>query len=229
MPGGLAPDPGQVGDRGMREDDRGARVDARERERVRPSDGIPRPACTMTGSRRSSAKAKISRDPGSPRPNRSARGCSLIPAAPRPTARSASREPRRVRIDAAERDQPALRGLGRGEHAVVGCPVAARLGEREHDRARRRRPRARPQLGGAEAGPVGIGAAQVRVASKSRMSAESVLQAREPRLEQRVGSHSSHERRRDSLRRPDAARPWAGEDVSDLIADVGAGRARGHP
>ena len=134
-----------------------------------------------------------------------------------------------VRINTAERDQPTLGGLRRGEHPVVGGAIAIRFGQREDDRAPvdgRERPQ---QLVDPEAGPVRIGTAKVRVAVEQACRAEPVPQAGEPWLEQRVGSHSSHELRRDSLRRPDAARPWAGEDVSDLIADVGGGRARGHP
>ncbi len=40
-----------------------------------------------------------------------------------------------VRINTAERDQAPLARLRRGEHPIVGCPIAAGLRERKHDRA----------------------------------------------------------------------------------------------
>ena len=40
-----------------------------------------------------------------------------------------------VGINTAECHQPALGGLRRRQGPVVGCPIAARLGERKHDRA----------------------------------------------------------------------------------------------
>ena len=182
----------------------------------------------MTGSRRSSAKAKIRRTAGSASPNRSARGMQLDPR--RAASDRALDLPDRavVGIDAAERDQPALGGLRRGEHPVVGGAIAIGFGEREHDRATVDGGERSQQLIDPEAGPVRVGTAKVRVTVEDACRAEPVLQAGEPWLEQRIGSQPSHERRRDSLRRPDAARPWAGEDVSDLIADVGGGRAGGH-
>ena len=56
----------------------------------RPSAGMPRPACTSTGRRRSFASANTGCSAGWSSVNCSARGCSLIPRAPRPSARSAS-------------------------------------------------------------------------------------------------------------------------------------------
>ena len=133
-----------------------------------------------------------------------------------------------VGIDAAERDQPALGGLRRGERPVVGGAIAVRFGEREHDRATVDGRERSQQLIDLEAGPVRVGTAKVRVAVEDACRAEPVLQAGEPRLEQRVGGHSGRQPGGGPPRRPGTVRPWAGEDVSHLIADVGGGLARGH-
>ena len=133
-----------------------------------------------------------------------------------------------VRIDAAACDQPALGGLRRGEHPVVGGAIAIGFGQREDDGATVDGRERCEQLIDSEAGPVRVGTAKVRVAVEQAGRAEPVVQAGEPWLEQRVGGHASHKRWGDPLRRPGAARPGASEDVSHLIADVGGGQARGH-
>jgi hypothetical protein len=99
-----------------------------------------------------------------------------------------------VGIDAAERDQPVLSGLGRAEHPVVGGAIAVGFGEREHDGATVDDSERCQQLIDVEAGTVRVGAAKVRVGVEQPCRAEPVLQAGEPRLEQRVGAHASHKR-----------------------------------
>ena len=90
----------------------------------------------MIGSRRSFAKSKILRTAGSSEPEPLRARMQLDPR--RAATDRALRLPDRAavaRINTAERDQPALGGLRRGEGPVVGCPIAAGLGERKHDRA----------------------------------------------------------------------------------------------
>ena len=213
----------------MREDQRGPRVGARELERVPSERGD---AAAGVNDDRQPALVGDGEDPAD-RPV----------AEPEPLGARMQLDPRRaesdgaldlahrvavVGIDAAERDQPAVGGLRRGEHPVVGGAIAIGFGEREHDRATVDDRERSQQLIDPEAGPVRIGTAKVRVAVEQACRAEPVPQAGEPRLEQRIGSHPSHDRRDDALRRPDAARPWAGEDVSYLIADFGGGQAGGH-
>ena len=91
-----------------------------------------------------------------------------------------------VRIDAAERHEPAVRQLGGGEHPVVGGPVGARLREREDDGARIHDAERRAQLGGTEAGAVRIRAADVRMRVEQPDARQARPQRGEPRLEQRV-------------------------------------------
>jgi hypothetical protein len=62
-----------------------------------------------------------------------------------------------VRVNAAEGDQPAVRGLRRREHAVVGGPIAVRLGEGKDDRPTVHEIQRRQQLVSAEPGAVGVG------------------------------------------------------------------------
>ena len=213
----------------MREDQRRPRVGARELERVPSERGDPpagvhdhrQPALVGHG------KDPADRQVPKPEPLRARVQLDARRAASEGALDLAHRVAV-VGIDAAERDQPALGGLRRGEHPVVGGAIAIGFGQREHDRATVDCRERSQQLIDPEAGPVRVGTAKVRVTVEQACRPEPVPQAGEPRLEQRVGSHPSHERRRDPLRRPDAARPWAGEDVSALIADVGVGRARGH-
>ncbi len=73
-----------------------------------PSAGIPRPACMSTTARRSWASAMRSRTAGSSMPKASARGCSLIPAAPASMQRRASAS------------APSARGCTR--HSAVSVP-----------------------------------------------------------------------------------------------------------
>ena len=120
---------------GVGEDQRNPRVVARERERVRSQRRDP-PAGVDDD--RQPALVREVEDPADrgivePEPLRA-----RMQLDPRRAATDRALElPDRaaVGIDTAERDQPALGGLRRSERPVVGCPIAAGLGERKHDRA----------------------------------------------------------------------------------------------
>ena len=172
---------------------------------------------------------RSARRPGSPSPNRSARGCSLIPAAPRSTARSTSR---RAAVDADRRGRTRPAGrprrLRRGECPVVGGAIATGFGEREHDCATVDGRERSSSSSTSKQDPSGSAQPRCVWQSKMRVAPSSVLQAREPRLEQLIGGRSGRQRRGGPPRRPGTVGPWAGEDVSHLIADVGGGLARGH-
>ena len=103
----------------------------------RPSAGIPRPAWTRIGSRRSSASANtacevrvVERELLGARVELDAR------ARPRSRQRSASASGVAVRVEPAEREQPAAGGLRLRDHHVVGGRIAVGLVHREDEGAR---------------------------------------------------------------------------------------------
>ena len=148
---------------------------------------MPRPAWTRIGSRRSSASANRRSTSGWSSVNLSARGCSLIPRAPRVEAALGLRHRVGVRVEAAERHEPAAGRLRLGEDPVVRLGVAVRLVHREHDGARVHDRERVEQLLGAHAVAVGVVRARVRVGVEE----VDVGQRLDPRHEQVVGIHSA--------------------------------------
>ena len=100
--------------------------------------GSPRPPWMRIGTFRSAASSKTGGSRASFSAIFCARGCSLIPFAPRSRQRIASSIGILVEVEAHERDEAAVGLLGEGERAVVrraegGMPVG--LVEAEHERA----------------------------------------------------------------------------------------------
>lgn len=135
LAGGLAPDPGEIGDRQVREDDRGTRERSRELERAASQRWNP--AAGVHDDR----EAPLVRERGDPA-NRQVAQSEALSARVQLDSRGAETDRALhllqgavARIDATERDEPTARELRRGERVVVGGPVGARFREREHDRA----------------------------------------------------------------------------------------------
>ena len=104
--------------------------------------GRPRPPWMRIGTDRSTASAKTGCSRSSLRANACARGCSLIPRAPRSRQRRASSSGCVGEIEADERDELPCRALGVGERPVVRDGerrLAVVLVEAEHERAARSR------------------------------------------------------------------------------------------
>ena len=148
---------------------------------------MPRPACTRIGSRRSSASANRRSTSGWSSVNRSARGCSLIPRAPRSRQRSASATAIGVRVEAAERHEPPVRRLRLGDDAVVRLGVAVGLVHREDDGARVDDRQRLEQLLRRDRVAVRVVRAGVRVGVEE----VDVRQRLDPRQEVLVGIHSA--------------------------------------
>jgi hypothetical protein len=134
-PVGLAPDPGQIGNRRVGKDQRGPRVGARELKRI-ASERWDSPAGVhedrqpaLVGKRKDPADRRIAQ------PEPLGAGMQLDPHRPatdRPFDLVHGAAPR---VNPAECRQPTPGGLDRCEHPVVGGPVAGGFGQGEHHRA----------------------------------------------------------------------------------------------
>ncbi len=157
----------------------------------RPRAGMPRPAWTSTGSRRSSASANTGARFGWSSANCSARGWSLMPRAPRSSARSASASGVAVRVEPAEGEQAAVRGRGLLDHHVVRRRVSVGLVHREDERASvDALERADELLAGA---PVAVGVVRpdVSVRVERLEVADLLLEQLEPRHHAAVVDHAA--------------------------------------
>ena len=178
----LAPNPRQVGDRGVREDERDVRKGASEIERVRtqrrnPLAGVDDDRqAQLLGERKDLLDGPVAQ--AKPLGARMQLDARRAPADRTPDFLEAAG----VRIDPTERDELAFRLLGRREDAVIGCGVGTWRCEREHDAPGVDDVERCSQLVGSEARAVRIGASQMRVAVANPDARQSPPQTRKPRL-----------------------------------------------
>ncbi len=152
----LGPDPGEVGDRGVGEDQGSSRVALGEAEGVSaqagdPSSGVHDDRRTpLSGQREDLSHRRIGQQKA------------LRPWVELDTGRAAVQRTLHlgdavgVRVDAAERDQPAVCVGGARQHQVVRGAIAAPRGQRKGDRARSDHVERAKQFGGRQVRAVGI-------------------------------------------------------------------------
>ena len=183
MSGRLAPDPGEIRDAGVREDQAQVRVARAHLDRV-PAEGRDAAAGVaedrqppLVGEREHGGQVGVVEI--------EALGARVKLDAARPGIEGAAEllQGRVGRIEATEGEQAPVRGLGFGEHHVVGRWVAVRLVHREDERAGVDELQAADQLLGAAAVAVRVVLAEMRVRVEQLRTGHALAQQGEHRQE----------------------------------------------